>query len=493
MPSDKKNSAWLSIQFVISVIFSLITLKLNISHFGKELFGVWIIFISIWNLGPALDLGFSTAIVKYVAEAHDKKKASLDQLLSTSFFSFLSIGILLFAAGNIIFRIFLLKNTSIVPFQYYSDANILSILLGIVFLISFISLFFKAVFEGSSNFVITSRIGLLQNILIMSSVILVTYINLSIISLAVFYIISQTIILIVLMVFYFKNFSSVKIRPSNFSTLKLKEIGSFSLSVQMVSIFNALIDPLIKFIIGNYNSISLVSVYEVARRFAISISLFFFTTFKTILPKTSILRNRKEYKDFLYNEGAKYTKLGIIYSGLSFGVFSIFIALFLDYWFGYKNLLLIFMMLALPESINNFGYTIYNFILGIGKASILALVQFTNLIAVVLAMSIIFVLFNSPLGLLGYFFSVIIGNTLMLFYVKKKAGIELVKFLKFIKFYKLIALITLLVIGVTFIYLGRINYVVIFTFLCSASLFLFFNDLVFYFRMFINQFKDMKF
>ncbi len=492
MPSDKRNSSWLSAQYAVSVIISLITLKLNLGHFGKELFGVWIFFISIWNVGPALDLGFSTALVKYVAETKNKKSEYINILISTSFFSFISIGVLLLVSGNLIFFPILVSNLSIIPKEYNNLSHVLFLLLGFSFFLSFISLFFKAIFEGSSNFVITSKVGLLQNILIICSVLLVTYYDLSIITLAIFYVISQFLVLSILVLLFRIKFKLIKIRLSLFRLEKLKEIGRFSLSVQLVSIFNALIDPLIKYIIGSYNNVGLVSIYEVARRFAVSISLLFFTAFKTILPKASVLSNKEEYKIFLYNDGVKYTRLGIIYSGLAFGIFSIFIALFLNFWFGYKDLVLIFLILALPESVNNFGYTIYNFILGIGKASILVLVQLTNLIFVVVGMILIFIIFRSELGLLGYFFSVLLGNALMLYFIKRITGIEIQKFLKLVHIKKLLFLITVIFFGIILIYNGLINYIIVLSVINILSIIVFYKDIFNYIKLGIEQIRGKK-
>ena len=68
MHSDKKNSAWLSINFISLSIISVITLKLNIDHYGKELYGPRIILSSIWGFSSSLDFGFGTTLTKYIAE-----------------------------------------------------------------------------------------------------------------------------------------------------------------------------------------------------------------------------------------------------------------------------------------------------------------------------------------------------------------------------------------------------------------------------------------
>ena len=65
MFADKKNSFWLSAQFSMTLIVSLINLKINLVHFGSQLFGIWLMLAAIWGFGTALDFGFGTAVVKH--------------------------------------------------------------------------------------------------------------------------------------------------------------------------------------------------------------------------------------------------------------------------------------------------------------------------------------------------------------------------------------------------------------------------------------------
>ena len=100
MPTDKQNSSWLSVQFIITLAFSLVTLKLNINHFGEKSFGIWIVLASIWGFGSALDFGFGTAIVKYVAEFKEDR-IKINELLSSSFFVFLANGFAILILGEV--------------------------------------------------------------------------------------------------------------------------------------------------------------------------------------------------------------------------------------------------------------------------------------------------------------------------------------------------------------------------------------------------------
>ncbi|MBK6914004.1 MAG: hypothetical protein IPH11_10220 [Ignavibacteriales bacterium] len=68
MNKNKRNSLWLALQYLIGLIISLITLKLNLSQYGEQIFGGWILLSSLWGFGKVIDLGYGTALIKYIAE-----------------------------------------------------------------------------------------------------------------------------------------------------------------------------------------------------------------------------------------------------------------------------------------------------------------------------------------------------------------------------------------------------------------------------------------
>lgn len=94
--SDRKNSLWLGFQFSFTLVVALINLKINILHYGSKVFGIWIMLASVWGIGTALDFGFGTSVVKYVAEFFKHDKNRLNKFLSSSFIVFLFVGFLIF-------------------------------------------------------------------------------------------------------------------------------------------------------------------------------------------------------------------------------------------------------------------------------------------------------------------------------------------------------------------------------------------------------------
>src|ERR1035437_1097519 len=173
MVNNHKNSLWLFIQYIIVLLVSLISLKINILNYGPELFGIFIIINSILILGIAFDLGIGTSIVKYVAELNqfDESGDELNALVSTGLMLFLAIG---FIYVTILYSIknLLIYSRNLIPVHYKGEADYIFFLLCFAFYFNFISIYFKSIFEGLNNFITPSIIIICQNALLLFIVVL---------------------------------------------------------------------------------------------------------------------------------------------------------------------------------------------------------------------------------------------------------------------------------------------------------------------------------
>ncbi len=485
MYNDKKNSVWLSIQYISTLIFSFITLKLNLLSFGQQLFGIWLLFASFWGISSVIDLGFGTALIRYIAEAVDRKdNYSVNRIVSTGFFIFILLGIILFLLGNIMGVIIYFKNYNIISGNIKSQAKLVFVFLGISFFLRYLTSYFRSIFEGLKNFVLPSKLNLIYNCLILCSVIIVFVFKLDLVSLAFAYLLSSIVIVILHYVFLTIKYKEIKISRVYLKFRYLSSLFKFSISVQAASVFGALIDPMIKYLVGNFISIETVSSYEVARRFSVAISGLFATSFRTILPKASVLRTRDEYNEFIMTEGIKITKLGITYSGFMYGVFSIFIIIVIKFWFGIEQSIFIFLILSMSEAVNNTGYSVYMTCLGIGKAFYLAVIQGLNFFLISISIVSGIWLFRGYLGLLGYFVSELIVNFFLLRLIRDTSGINISKYLKNIGINKLLIS---LVLTLAVIFLGinfKFNIYMLSSVLSLISFLLFWNETKQYIKMF---------
>ena len=486
MPSDKKNSSWLSFQFIITLIFSLLILKLNLKHYGEKPFCIWILLASIWGFGAILDFGFNTAIVKYVAEFRNETK-KINKLLSSSLFVFLITGLAILIIGSIIGYLAYLNNQKIIPKESQIFYIIVFVILGLSFYLQYLSWFFKAIMEGMNNFILTSKLAIFQNSLMLAGTIIISVTKQNLIALSVLYFVTNFIILFSYILYFRIKTRNFLIKINLFDFKEVKRILGFSLSVQAMNVFSALIDPIVKYMLGTYLDVRIIPAYEIARRFAIAISGLFFNAYKIVLPKASILKTEKEIKNFILDDLIRYCKIGITYSGIAFGILSLPIVFIINSVFGIKEATLIFIILSIPETINNFGYPIYNFLLGIGKANLLVIVQITNLICVIVGLFVGFNIFHNLFGLLSYFISVMIGNILMIIYLKNRWTISLTDFLTGVNIYKLGILIFFLSIVLLSIKKEFFSVYFDFAALSVLSYLVFYRDIHRYIKIFIGR------
>jgi hypothetical protein len=145
--------------------------------------------------------------------------------------------------------------------------------------------------------------------------------------------------------------------------------------------------------------------------------------------------------------------------------------------FGVDEAVLIFLILALPESVNKLGFPLYNFLLGIGKANFLAILQIINLAIISGCVYMGLEITHSSIGLLGYWVSVIVGNMIIMWYSNKITSISMWAYLIFSKAIKLVLLDFLLLLSIWGIYKYNFNVYIFLAVLCGLSVLIFYKDI----------------
>src|ERR1041385_9243253 len=88
---------------VINMAIGLLVLPYNVRHLGSAAYGLWMLAASITTYFTMLELGYGTAIVKFVAEFRARRDAeALNEVLSTMFYVFTGIGVLAFTGAIVI-------------------------------------------------------------------------------------------------------------------------------------------------------------------------------------------------------------------------------------------------------------------------------------------------------------------------------------------------------------------------------------------------------
>ena len=278
MKIDNKDSLWLSIQYSIPLVLSLIGLKLNLLTFGNINFGIWILLSSIWGVGSSLDLGFNISSIKFIAQ-YKNDTFKVNKIISTGFLLFIILGFIIVVAGYGATEIIYFKNRALIPAQMLSLSRIVEYLLAITFYLQFVFSVFRAIFEGHKDFILPAKISIASSIIQFALIVLIFLVKGNLIFLGLS---NLCITLLQGALFYYflgKRYSELKIKLCYANYATFKEIAKFSISVQVINLLGSLLDPIIKYIIGSYSDKKLIPAYEIARKFALAISgLYSFTS-----------------------------------------------------------------------------------------------------------------------------------------------------------------------------------------------------------------------
>ncbi len=489
LDKNSKNSLWLSSQYSLILVFSLIGLKLNLLTLGSQVFSIWVLLFSIWGVGSAIDFGFGISTVKFVAQ-YKSDHAKVNKIISTSLFLFIALGIVIAMLGCFVAELIYIGNPKIVPRKLAAPAQTICLLSGAIFYVQYLTIVFRSILEGHEDFVLTSKIAIANSLFVFVCVIIANLSHFSVALLGILYLIAAVVQLFVFLISFKMYYRHLSIGFTHVNVATFKEICKFSISVQATFFLGSLIDPITKYLIGNFSENRLIPPYEIAKRFTLAISGLFSFAFKNTLPNVSKLSGKPEQVNFLFLDGVSVSRNGISFSGLFFGVFPIAFSLIFTFFYGYKESIIIFLILGLAESVNTAGYVLYVFILGIGKSLFLGFLQALNIIVIAGLLIVGLLIFKNSLALFGYYVSVVGANLAMLFYIRKQVGISVLSFYRKAGFWKLCCLSIVMLCNI-FVYFVKPDALIVFQTLTSVfCIWLFWRDIQSIFAFSRNLLKD---
>ena len=147
------------------MIVGLLVLPFNVSHLGKAAYGLWMLAASVTMYFSVLDLGYSGALVKFVAQYRARNDMrSLNEILSTTFMLFTLFGALIYLAA-IVIAVFLPGIVHISPEQVAVGRIVLlvtsvNVALGTTFSV------FGAVINGFQRYDINNMTGTISSVVV---------------------------------------------------------------------------------------------------------------------------------------------------------------------------------------------------------------------------------------------------------------------------------------------------------------------------------------
>lgn len=474
--NERSVNKWNTVSYVVVSVINFLIFSFAFRIFESDKVGLYVLLMSVFLLGGNLDLGFGISTIKQIAAANKQNNNNyIREYFFTFLFTYLVLVIIILILQYVYFIIFI-KNLTTINLDSDTVTNIY-ILLSVNFAFTFLYNYFRCFLEGMFQYIFISKILISLNILnLFLAFYAAFYANDFIIFVAVGLVISSIMFLIYLLKIFITLKTFFKYEYLNISLVK--ENIKYSSKLQISFFIGNSIDYLIKFIITIFLSIGFVAIYESGKKCISFINGFIFSTQKILLVKLSEVKPDKKINFNENPEVLKYSDLAVKLTFLFYAFLNPAICIFLYYWFKNIESVIVFLLLALPQTLISFLIPLYNVIIIEGKKHYLITMQFLNVFLIAILTALWFYLFQSFIGLLGYYIATILNSIIVLNYFKKYHLFSPVSFLKKINYVKIIILSILLIAELTLINSG-INFNI--TILCFQIIFiiLFYKDLIF--------------
>ena len=260
-----RNVSTRYVALVIQSLIGLIVLPVNVYYLGKSAYGLWMLTASITTYFSVLELGYGSAVVKFVAEYRAKRDArALNEILSTVFVIFTGMGILVFGIALVV--AWLLPHIfNIEPAMVQTGRAILLIIAGNVAL-HFTGAVYGGVVNGFQRYYLNNVIGTAATIVGAVVNVMMLWLGYGLVELVA----ATTLVRILPYFLYRRNahavFPGLRLHPTLFRRSRLRELTGFSVYLAIIDWSSRLNYTVDTFTIGIFLNTSAVGVYSVGLR-----------------------------------------------------------------------------------------------------------------------------------------------------------------------------------------------------------------------------------
>lgn len=175
-----KNISYSLLSFGWPVLIALFATPIIVHHFGFKEYGIYIFISTLVSLAGILDIGFATALNKFIAERHGgKDKEALKNLFKTANTVLLVIGIVgaIFIVTSIFVGLSTFPGETVGAYRAYIPAFIYA---GVLFLMNSIGGLYTIIPVAYQRFDIISKIGISLITIQQASILMVVFLDWSI-------------------------------------------------------------------------------------------------------------------------------------------------------------------------------------------------------------------------------------------------------------------------------------------------------------------------
>ena len=251
----------------IEAALGLVVLPFNIAHLGTSAYGLWMLTASITAYFSVLDMGYSGALVKFVAQYRARRDyVALNEILSTTFVIFAAFGTLTYLVA-IVIAVFMGHFFNLTPEQLHVGRIVLLIIslnvaAGTAFNV------FGGVINGFQRYDLNNVVGAASSVVTAIVNVAVLAAGFGLVELVAATTFVRLVTYLIYRVNAYRVFPGLQIRVSSFRRERLREVTFFSVYMLLIDCANKMNYSLDAIVIGGFLSMSAVAVWTVGQRVA---------------------------------------------------------------------------------------------------------------------------------------------------------------------------------------------------------------------------------
>lgn len=245
----------------------VLILPFNVAHLGQSAYGLWVLAASVTAYFSVLDMGYSGALVKFVAQYRARQEVrSLNEILSTLFFVFGAAAVAMYGAAGIL-ALFVDGVFHLAPDQTHTARVVLLIVTLNVAASTAFSVF-GGVINGFQRYDLNNLVGTASSVVTALVNVLVLLAGYGLVELVAAMTAVRVLTLWVYRANAYRVFPGLRIRPSLFRRARLREVTGFSIHMAVIDWANKLNYSVDALVIGAFMNTSAVAVWAIAQRLA---------------------------------------------------------------------------------------------------------------------------------------------------------------------------------------------------------------------------------
>jgi len=487
MSNNFRNAKYNAIGFIFPIVVSLFTTPYIVHKLNTDIYGIYVLAISLMGMLSFLDLGFGQGIIKFVSHYEAKKDFKrINQIVNLSLLINTVMGLV---GGLIIFSFseFLARKV----FKVKPDQVKLAVtsfkIVSIGFVLNLISSTFSNIPRALQRYDISVKIQNTVWFLSIISSVLILYLGYGLVKMLTFYIIFQFLGLISYFWFSKKIIPQMKL-SLEFNKDVFKKVFSFSIFTAINSITGNIVFRVDKMIISYFLGTSAVTYYQIPFTISQMANGFVSSVIQYLFPAVSFLNSIGD-RDKLKHIYIKTTRYVIAFSLIVFSGLVLFGKPFLKIWIGKGiseisyPLLVIISLVFFFSSISSVGYYYYN---GLGLSKINMISSFVGTIAYIIFAIVLIPAFKLKGAAFSFIF-ILLPYPVYIYILNRVLGFSQAEYLKMLA--KSVALLVL-TLALNFVsYFVFIQNIIIYT-VVNVVIFILVNSFLFMLR--ILDFGEIK-